>query len=90
MSGQEPGTGLVVDRREFLGTAFAIAGVSAAALVPVIDVAAAVTGPERDADRHVDDQWSGFPRYADPIGFGRRAAPLRPRIDPVDEQFAVF
>lgn len=90
MSGHNPGTGFVVDRREFLGTAVALGGVFAAALVPAVAVEAAVTGPERDADRHVDDQWSGFPRYADPIGFGRRTAPPRPRIDPVDEQFAVF
>jgi hypothetical protein len=44
-----------------------------------------------DPDWHVDDRWSGLPRYSDPIGFGRcRPQVSRPPIHPAVEPFAAF
>jgi hypothetical protein len=76
-----------LDRREFLSAAAATVLTPALSLVPAGPVAAAVSGPQLWADWHVDDQWSGFPRYGEPIGFGRRDAVARPQVHPADEPF---
>jgi len=76
------------DRREFLGAAVATAALPVASLLPAGPVAAAVTGPERIADWTIDDQWTGYPRYAEAIGCGRpRQSFDKPRIGPADEPF---
>ena len=76
-------------RREFIGAA--AAGTMMPAVMSLIPAGPVVAGPQWPGDLHVDDQWSGFPRYADPIGFGRRrtAAPM-PAVHPADEQFIAF
>jgi hypothetical protein len=76
-----------LDRREFLGAAAAVALTPAASLMPTGPVAAAVTGPERLCDWTIDDQWNAYPRYAAPIGYGRRTAVERPSVHPADEAF---
>lgn len=90
MARHESGIAFGVDRRMFIGAAVATAFVPVASLVPPGPVAAAVTGPALYPDQHVDDQWSGFPRYADPIGPGRRAPVPRPPVHPADESFVAI
>jgi hypothetical protein len=90
MTRNEKAFAFSVDRREFIGAAFAAAFVPIGSLVPTGPVAAAVTGPALYADQHIDDQWSGFPRYAHPIGPGRRVSAPRPTVHPADEQFVAI
>ncbi len=79
-----------VDRREFIVGA-------AGAMVVVTPLAASVrralaAEPAADrpfADWSIDDMWSGYPRYAEPIGFARPQAELdrTAAADPVDLPF---
>lgn len=79
-----------LDRREFLGVAFATAAVSAMSLVPA-DGARAVSGETNlDHDWSIDDQWSGYPRYSESIGLGRPAPVGRPKVDAVDLPFVEY
>jgi hypothetical protein len=73
-----------LDRREFMGTAVAAAVLPAAALVPEAKAATTRALPD---DWSIDDQWSGYPRYAEPIGIGRMERSDPPRVKPVDAQF---
>jgi hypothetical protein len=75
------------DRREFIGAAVATAIVPSMSLIPA-SRAAVVTGPDLLADWTIDDQWTGYPRYAEAIGCGRpRVSAVRPKVDPADELF---
>jgi hypothetical protein len=79
------------DRREFLGAAVATALLPATALIPAGPVAAAVTGPAPLADWTIDDQWMGYPRYAEAIGCGRpRQSLQKPKIHPADLPFVPY
>ena len=74
-----------IDRREFIG---AVASSAAVVLVPQPSlvaagpVAHAVTGPERLCDWTIDDMFGVYPRYADPIGYGRMREAALPSDDP--------
>ena len=85
-----------IGRRQFIGASLATA------LIPVIVPASPapaspqgligpVTAPPSQADhggdRHVDDQWGGYPRYADPGGYGRRRAAPAVAVHPADQAF---
>jgi hypothetical protein len=79
------------DRREFIGAAVAAATLPAASLIPAGPVAAAVAGPVPLSDWTIDDQWMGYPRYAEPIGCGRPQQSVgRPRVHPADEPFIPY
>jgi hypothetical protein len=65
----------VVDRRVFMGT---LAAASAVSLLPL--PAAAAVSPQSHAaapallgDWHIDDQWGVYPRFVEPIAYGRPA-----------------
>jgi hypothetical protein len=81
---------MTLDRRAFIGAAGVAAIVPAAWLAPTGLAAGETRMPEIGGDRHVDDQWSGYPRYSDPIGYGRRTAPRLPEVHPADTQFVAF
>lgn len=79
------------DRREFIGAAVAAATLPAASLIPAGTVAAAVAGPAPLSDWTIDDQWMGYPRYAEPIGYGRpRQSVSKPNVHPADEPFIPY
>lgn len=75
-----------MERREFLGAAsLAAGGIAFSAAVPWAATAPpaaaasraapsvpAASAPGRLEDWTIDDVWGAYPRYADPIGFGRR------------------
>ncbi len=61
-----------LDRREFVGTV----GVAAVAAFLPLAVGARepmkpASSPEVLSDGTIDDMWGVYPRYADPIGYGR-------------------
>jgi hypothetical protein len=81
MSGRDvgvraPGSPSHPGRREFFGQVALVAGgiaVSAALPWPAAAAGAAAAGARPLlADWSIDDQWGASPRYAEPIGFGRR------------------
>lgn len=76
-----------IDRREFIAVVASSAGVvlvPAPSLVAAGPLADAITGPERLADWTIDDMFGAYPRYADPIGYGRRRETAPPRDDPFE------
>ena len=61
-----------LDRREFVGT------VGVAAVTAFLPLAVGAQSPVRStssreilSDWTIDDMWGVYPRYADPIGYGR-------------------
>jgi hypothetical protein len=78
---REPG--LMIGRRELIGSVALVGGgIAASAVVPWPQAALAATPveakPEPLSDWTIDDMWGVYPRYADPIDFGR--APLRQSV----------
>jgi hypothetical protein len=90
-------TRIVLDRREFLGSAALTAGaVAASALVPLASVHAvatesSLTDVEPSGTWHVDDMWGHWPPYAHPIPYGRpEATPsLAELADAADRNFVL-
>ncbi len=81
-----------VDRREFICKATLVAGgiaVTAAMPWPGGRAAGEPLGSLLD-DWTIDDQWGAYPRYADPIGFGRRAEGGRDALAAAEPLAAVF
>jgi hypothetical protein len=58
------------DRREFIVAAGAIA-VAYAPLAAMAQVAAPLAHPVLLEDWTIDDMWGVYPRYSEPIGYGR-------------------
>lgn len=82
---QEP---VLIDRRTFVG---ALAAVSAVSLLPSASHAVGAFGPAGAAspllsDWTIDDMWGVYPRYADPIAYGRPATDVDVAVDPIDAQ----
>jgi hypothetical protein len=89
----KPIADFALDRRGFLGGAggaVVAATLPAWSLVPAGPVAAAVTGPELVGDWSIDDQWSGYPRYAEAIGGGRPEPARPPEVHLADAPFIPF
>ena len=90
-------TGLVLDRRAFLGGAgFAAGAVVATALVPLSVVHALpgsiqLAAAEPSGFGHVDDACGHWPPYSHPIPYGRPAegASILAHADPIDHIFLV-
>lgn len=72
-----------LDRRTLLAAAAAC--IPAAALIPVAP--ATVQIPKPLGDWSIDDQWSGYPRYADDVGPGKPANAIRLNVHPADAAF---
>ena len=69
---QRDGTGM--NRREFVGNVAVVAGgISVSAVVPWVSQPAAAVQPSPAtlSDWTIDDMWGVYPRYAEPIGYGR-------------------
>lgn len=76
---------LELDRREFIAGVASAAGtalIPAPSLAAATPVATAVTGPKL-ADWSIDDAFGLFPRYAEPIGYGRPCGAHGP-AEPLD------
>ena len=77
-----------IDRREFITTT---AVAAATALLPLASIAHAapvenaVTGSKPLQDWTIDDMWNVYPRYADPIAYGRALAVNDVPTDPLQE-----
>ncbi len=70
------------------GRGLAVAAMPAAA-IPANAAGPVARGPLL-ADWTIDDQWGAYPRYADPIGFGRRAEDGRDALAAAEPLAAVF
>jgi hypothetical protein len=77
----------VLSRRVLMGTA---AAVSAVSLLPLPASLAAVGTIEARllTDWTIDDMWGVYPRYAEPIAYGRPWADGDVAVDAVDLQFS--
>lgn len=91
MSSQERHSGPAMNRREFIGSAALVAGgIAASAVLPWPSPANAdpvEMTPERLGDWTVDDMWGVWPRYADPIGYGRPARETVAAAGSIEELF---
>jgi len=70
--GERDGAGM--NRREFVGSvALVTGGIAVSAVVPGVSppAMAAQSPPATLSDWTIDDMWGVYPRYADPIGYGR-------------------
>jgi hypothetical protein len=79
-----------LDRRRFikwLGGTLAVAALPVAAHAAKMPSIVVRPSAERLDDWTIDDVWGSYPRYADPIGFGRRNVEPLPVVDPVDALF---
>jgi len=84
-------SGSILDRREF------VAGAAAVAAVACLPIALATAAPAvGDAtpratltDWHIDDMWGVYPRPSEPIGYGRQRGDgeLVAAVQPADLQF---
>jgi hypothetical protein len=78
----------VIGRRDFLaGSSVTLA---AATLPTVLRLRASIEPVEQLGlldDWTIDDMWGVYPRYADPIGFGRVPPEPRPAVAAEDEGF---
>lgn len=83
-------TGLVIDRRVFLGSGAAVCAVS---LLPLPAYAVPSSAdpahgmPKMLTDWTIDDMWGVYPRYSDPIGYGRPQSDVLVAAAPVDAGF---
>jgi hypothetical protein len=73
------------DRRRFIGAGLSLSVLPASSLVPHGQASAAVSGPELVHDWTIDDQWIGYPRYNEAIGYGRQQPFVRPKVHPADD-----
>jgi hypothetical protein len=80
------GASWVISRRVVLGSAVAGAAVSMLPL-PASLAAAATAGPQLLTDWTIDDMWGVYPRYAEPIAYGRPWNDGDVAVDAVDLQF---
>jgi hypothetical protein len=87
---KQAATEIVIDRRVFLGSGAAVCAVSLLPLpayaMPSPADPAPVT-PNLLTDWTIDDMWGVYPRYADPIGYGRLRSETRVAAAPVDAAF---
>jgi hypothetical protein len=82
---QPTGIAVSVDRRAFIATGAALCGASLLPLSAVIAASPVAARPL--SDWTIDDMWGVYPRYADPIGYGRRRSDDVIAADPVDAAF---
>jgi hypothetical protein len=73
MSAPTPDPKAVLDRREFIAVAGAVAALSALPLQASAAVGGLAGRGAGLADWSIDDMWTGYPRPAETIGYGRRA-----------------
>jgi hypothetical protein len=73
-----------LDRRTLLMASAAC--IPAAALIPVVPAAAVQPQPSI-SDWSIDDQWSGYPRFADATMPGKPAGAARLSVHPADAAF---
>ena len=90
MNGRRPVSRAVsaaLTRRELIAGAGAVA---AATALPLGVLASAAPAPrQRLEDWTIDDMWGVYPRYAEPIGYGRRRDEPLVAANDVDAAFVV-